>query len=162
MGVREAINRNPIVATAASLLFVIVVATVIFFQFRDAGGASTLVGDPKSWYTDDDGKTWFADKANKVVPFDRNGKKAYRCYVWTCDGGATKFISHLERIKPSVRATLGNKERIEPWEMLPGSDEVKAPLTGETGWVELSNPAAQRVVTPRCPDGKMPVPVQAQ
>jgi hypothetical protein len=112
----------------------------------------------KAWYTGDDGRTWFADLPNKVVPFDHQGKAAVRCYVWSCDGGKTKFVSHVERISAAARQRLTGQSQIDVLELLPGTREVKSPLTGDAGWTAAESPKAAEIQTPRCPGGKGGVP----
>src|SRR5262245_24765748 len=102
MGIREAINRKPGIAIATTILALVALVVFIFLQFRSENDVrSPDRGGAKSWYTVDDGKTWFPDRANRVSPFDHQGKTAYRCHVWTCDDGKTTFVSHLERLKAS-------------------------------------------------------------
>jgi len=119
---------------------------------RGLGNQQSL--SPRAWYTADDGRTWFAGPGNKVVPFEHEGKQAYRCYVWTFDGGKTKFVSHLERLKPAVRARYGPQAEVEPWHLPPGAEEVKPPLTGDTGWIPEDSPQAAQLMIPTSPDGK--------
>jgi hypothetical protein len=121
-------------------------------------------GSGKAWYTDDDGRTWFADDAGRTSPFDHNGKQAYRCYVWTCDGGKSKFVSHLERLKPErlkeVQAGGPNKRADF---ILPSMDlEVKPPLTGDHGWTGYSKPGAEAIRTPHTPPGQGGTPVAVE
>src|SRR5436190_11669021 len=155
MRLREAINRKPATAIAVS---VVVIALVLVFIAMRAGGereASSSSSGPKAWYTVDDGRTWFADAANKMVPFDHGGKPAYRCYVWSCDGGKTKFVSHLERVKADTLGVLtrAGKTRVEFLEMPPGSQQVKPAGAGDAEWRDVTDPGAVTISTPRCPAG---------
>jgi hypothetical protein len=163
MEVTKSLNRHPVLVAAA---VIVVVALVVVMRFPRGGGsraAQTISGVPQGWYTTDDGQTWFRADINKLTPFDHNGKPAYRCHVWTCDGGKTKFVSHLERYKPAVLKYYAAKGTVEVWEVPPGGVEIKSALTGNTGWVDASLPGAQGVRTPRCPGGSgEPVPVDAQ
>ena len=163
MGIRESINRHPGIALASLASVLAALSVIIFLNFR--GGDDVVVakdGGPKSFYTVDDGKSWFADRAKRVTPFEHEGKTAYRCYVWTCVDGKTTFVSHLERLKASVRAGLKGKDQVEPFELIPGSVEVKAPLTGDAGWVDSMSPDAITLQTPRCPGGKPGIPQPAR
>jgi hypothetical protein len=109
---------------------------------------------PKAWYTVDDGKTWFLGPGNKVVPFEHEGKMAVRCFVYTCDGGKTKFASHVERLDPAVRSKYGPQAEVEPWKLPRGAKQVKRSLTGDSGWISEESPQVGQVAIPRCPDGK--------
>jgi hypothetical protein len=120
----------------------------------------------KEWFTIDDGKTWFADDATKLPPFEHQGKPAYRVRVWTCDGGRTTFVSHLERINAQAKAKL---EQMKPEHRVISPEyqmiEVKPPQTGDQGWVPVGTPQAEAIVTPKCPPGQkledlQPVPAR--
>jgi hypothetical protein len=155
MGIREAVNRNPTLAiVAVSLLVVVAVGVMLKQLFGNEASDVSGTTPPQGWFTVDDGKTWFAAPGNKVAPFDHNGKPAYRCYVWTCDGGKTKFVSHLERLKPAARAKYGPQQEVEPWNLPPGAEEVKLPLSGDAGWIGEESPQASQIFMPRCPDGR--------
>ena len=138
---------------------------VAVFEWYPRGDTMRNTAPPvpvaKAWYTTDDGQTWFADDDNRVFPFDKAGKKAYRCYVWTCDGGKTEFVSHLERIRDPLWTQRQATGRVTPTDLIimPPLD-VKLPKTGEKGWIDSSLPTAVQIRTPRCPDGRTPQLVQ--
>jgi hypothetical protein len=156
------LNRRHLIAAIAVLAAVAVPIYVLFSQNR-VEPAQTISGVPQGWYTEDDGQTWFRADLNKLTPFDHNGKQAYRCFVWTCDGGKTQFVSHVQRYKPAVLRMYATKGTIELWEVPPGGVEVK-PALSTAGWADASLPEAQPIITPRCPGarGQTPVPVDAQ
>jgi len=120
----------------------IAIAAILFASRaapRDAGRAGV-----QDFYSADDGKTWFADSADKPSPFEKNGRHAYRAYVWKSADGK-KFVSHLER---SVAAASA----------IPGANlEVKKPGAGDDSWVKTSTPAAQKVMAPIGPDGRIAI-----
>jgi hypothetical protein len=161
MGIRESLNQHP---KAVVIVFGLAIVALLAFMLIDFGGAAAGLPQsdvPKAWSPDDDGKTWFADAADRTSPFDHNGKPAYRCYVWTVDGGKTKFVSHLERIKPSVlKARQSSSGKPSPVDLLmPGMDmEVKRPLTGDRGWTDFGLPAGEAIRTPRPPAGQQGMP----
>jgi hypothetical protein len=117
----------------------------------------------KVFFTTDDGKTWFADEADKIPPFEKDGKPAYRVYVYRC-GDGKPFVSHLERYTPEAKKLLeegrannrlGDPDLLE--KIFMNGIEVKDPGTGdeETNWVKQSDYArASKITEPRCPDGK--------
>ena len=49
----------------------------------------------------DDG-SWFADKAERVPPFDHHGQPAVRLHLFSCDGGKTTFVGYLEKLPEDV------------------------------------------------------------
>jgi prepilin-type processing-associated H-X9-DG protein len=114
----------------------------------------------RAYYTIDDGKTWFADDINKIAPFEKDGRPAYKVYVYKCPG-SSPFVSHLERYTPEGKAVMeaamksreaNNPALMEDIQMT--GIEVKDPGTGEKGWVKQAAPAAAKVMELKCPDGK--------
>jgi len=167
MGIRDTMNQNPKVAVAVVGVVMVVAVGLLVAQLRRPGeGVPGLTPGVKEWFTIDDGKTWFADDAMKLPPFEYQGKTAYRVRVWTCDGGKTTFASHLERINPEARARL---EQMKPQQRIISPEyrmiEVKPPLRGEERWVPVGSRQAEEIMTPRCPHGHTPEnlqPVPAQ
>jgi hypothetical protein len=161
MSIRQEISRKPGLVSAIAV-GAIVLAIVIFFLTREP--SRTDLGRPDSvqaWYTDDDGLTVFPDSANKVPPFDHNGKKAYACRVWSCDGGVTKIVPYVLRYKPEakkaleaayaeIRAGKGDPRSIAALEN--SGAEMKPAKTGDQGWVDARSSAAQAMRVPDCPD----------
>lgn len=102
----------------------------------------------RSWYTVDDGKSYFADDVAKVPPFAKDGKTAYGCEVFTCDGGKTAFVGFLFRyragaeaeFKALVKPSASAGPEIEEYQARRNAidirmREVKRPHTGDVGWV---------------------------
>jgi hypothetical protein len=112
MDVRETLRRRPLLVGALSTVCIGLVAWTWFVNASDERG-DQRPATRKSWYTIDDGRHWFADAMNKIVPFEHEGKQAYRCFVWTCDGGTTEFVSHLERLYPR-RTPATRRKRESP------------------------------------------------
>src|SRR5262245_47469167 len=137
MALRKFINRHPLIIALTSTIVVGAMVVFALIQLRQAA-QQVKASEPQDWYTIDDGKSWFADRARSVVPFQQDGKPAYPCFVWTCDGGKTLFVTHLERIKPSAMKYYAGKELMMPYDRIPASEEIKAPLTGDSGWIDPS------------------------
>jgi hypothetical protein len=96
-GIRELLNKNPIVKVGAVLLF-FVLAAVVFIQTRP-----NLTG--RMYFSSDDGKTWFVDEA-QAAPFEKDGATAYQAEVFTIDQGKTLFVGYLLRYKPEARERM--------------------------------------------------------
>src|SRR5688572_15802628 len=160
-------NENPGLTTVATAI--IIIAAIVFIVISmlrggdDASGAATTTG-AKEFFSDDDGKSYFTDDRTRVPPFERNGKTAYRARVFTCDGGANKFVGYLERYTPQA------KKMIEDAARNPGGGPVmfedqsgvqyKKPGTGEKGWVSGGEAqAAMKVREVLCPNGSPADPV---
>lgn len=159
MGIRETLNKNPGITTGATAAIIVIALIFIFMQLRGSGGG---VGDNLAWYTTDDGKTWFADSADKYAPFEVDGKKAYRVYVYRCADG-TEFVSHLERYTPEAKKALEKAAAQGPnadptilEAVMMNGLEAKKPGIGDDPkkWVKQGNYQAWSMVTqPKCPSG---------
>jgi len=155
MGARESLSKHPRVTTGITLgVCLIAIGYMIFSLF-----GNPIASEPrKVWFTDDDGKTWFADDAARKPPFLHNGKQAAMCFVYSCDDGKTKWVSHMLRYAPASKkrieeaaAKLGvSEEKIEPGGL---PMEVKEAGTGEAAWVGTHDPRASPIMELRCPDG---------
>ncbi len=157
MGIRESLNKRPVVATAIGGSVIVLAAVLMAFQLMQRPESD--LASARSFYTVDDGKTWFSDGADKLPPFTHEGKTAYRCYVFTCDGGKTKFVSHLERYTPQGK--LQAEQRIKQGKTaLPmmkrlsaGGLEIKKPGSGDSGWVMEGDAMTAEITMPKCPNG---------
>jgi hypothetical protein len=161
VGVREGLNTHRAVTAA---VVGAVIAAALVFGLRGAcatAPAGGQAGGPKCFFSIDDGKSWFAEDASKLPPFEHEGKPAYRARVFRCPNGK-QFVSHLERYAPA------DKKRLEDSRSAPGGagamvmeettfmqiGEVKKP--GETQWVRLGPQNSEQVLRtlqPKCPDG---------
>ena len=154
MGIRETLNKKPAFAAGAASLLVIAAVAVLLWANRGVPDRLTEV-----YYSDDEGKTWFADSVDRVYPFDRNGKQAHRAYVYQC-GDNPPFVSYLARLTDSARAKItelqakpNDPEAAGQIAKLRGTSiEVKRPADAK--WVPLFSPAGEAIARhPTCPDG---------
>jgi hypothetical protein len=149
---------------AACGIIALMLAYIGYSMFAgNSAGAAGGSGAPRAYYTDDDGATYFADAADKVTPFDHNGKQAVLAHVFSCDGGSNKFVGWLERFSPEGKkkqAEFAKNPAATP-EILAMLKEVKPPKTGDKDWVNVATTRAAQIQTPRCPGGKPgdPIPV---
>jgi hypothetical protein len=144
---RELINKYPL---AAGAFVVVALAVAVVFVVRGSvGPTNTIAGG--AYYTDDDGNSFFVDEAQKVTPFDHNGKQAVKAYVFSCDG--KRSVHYMERLtdvgrkvaQDSLQKSGGQSIDI-PDTFAPQAYEYKRP--GETSWrYKLPGPLP-------CPDGK--------
>ena len=92
------------------------------------------------------------------MPFDHDGKPAYRAYVYRCGSGAP-FVGFLGRRTAGSFGT-GPTNTAEAMRAmarhtpLPGAIEVKKP--GQTKWVSLNSPQGEDIANLTCPDGGRP------
>ncbi|HEV2295217.1 MAG TPA: hypothetical protein VGR35_15295 [Tepidisphaeraceae bacterium] len=112
-----------------------------------------------AYFTTDDGQTWFADDINKIPPFEKDGKPAYRVYVYRAADGR-QFVSHLERYTPEAKEKMeeamrpggGGADPVLMDEVMLDGIEVKKP--GDKEWVKQSDPRAAKAMELKAPDGK--------
>ena len=147
MGIRETLNENPRLTTGITVAIVIVVLLFIVYQIHSGAtqGSGPSFSGRQYYYSDDDGKTYFPDDANKVPPFDHKGKEADRARVYKCDGKT--FVNHLERYTPegkkkmetliSKAQPVGDPTASEGIEVI--GKEYKRP--GDKEWVKQADQA---------------------
>jgi hypothetical protein len=110
---------------------------------------------PKSYYTIDDGKTFFVAGSENIAPFDYKGKQAVAAYVFECKG--TRSVGYLERYATESRQRIVAGKGT-PQDHLYGR-ELKRP--GDATWIKSSDLAGVTKVTNiKCPDGGMPEQVE--
>src|SRR3954467_5625843 len=88
----------------ALICVALLVACAVVYFYRD--GSAETGNASQAYFTIDDGKSWFPDDSTKLSPFTKDGKTAYRVFVWTCDKGKTKFVSHLQRYTEETKAQI--------------------------------------------------------
>jgi hypothetical protein len=143
MALREAMEKYRTTAIAVAAGMILITLLSVWHSLAPPKKMST-----QSFFSTDDGKTFFADSSSRIPPFDHDGKPAYGCYVFTNDGGKTKYVGWL------FRYTDEGKRRLEQSRTHPGGVvgssiyeciEVKAPGTGDHGWLPCNNPEAARI-----------------
>jgi hypothetical protein len=178
VSIRQAINNNRGVSTGAAAAVVLV--AIGFVVFRVSGlDNPTVPPQDASWFTTDDGKSYFADDLKKVAPFQTaDGRTAVKAIVYQCGEGGAPFVNHLERYNPeALKLMQGGGGR--PAATQPAGEsgapsyseymrtqgggrdpamtarymgvEVKKPGQGE--WINRSDVKSLAITTPKCPDG---------
>src|SRR5438874_1930788 len=104
MSIRETMNRNPKATAVIAIAGAALALYLVIWLQNFLGPPSIAV--TKVFYTTDDGKTWFADDADKIYPFDHDGKQAFRAYVFKCNHDAPPFVVALGRINEAGRTKL--------------------------------------------------------
>jgi hypothetical protein len=166
MGIRETLNDKPQITTAITAGLIVVALIYIVLQVV-GGRAGNDLQAGEVFFTTDDGQTWFAMPARTLSPAMKDGKEAVRAYVWTCDGGKTKFVSHLERFTPEAMAKLEAWNRpgangqsagksMDPIEIdavYQQGREVKKARNAAAKWVKNQSDEAAALSVVTCPDG---------
>jgi hypothetical protein len=158
MALRDTLNKNPGITTGATIVVVLVfIAAIVYSMKGPAIPSAEADASRKFFFSDDDGVSKFADKAEKLPPFDHNGKQAVRARIFTA--GGKEFINHLERYTPEGKKAeeLMNSKgalRADPTNakaIMRNGMEVKAP--GAKEWTKLSDSKSLEITQPKPPGG---------
>jgi hypothetical protein len=163
MGIREKLSTNKHLGTAAGVGLFVLAALIVAGTFWPVKQADLN----RAYYSDDDGKTWFADSAYRVAPFDHNGKTAVVAHVYSYADGAKEFCAYLAQFTPEAKAKLeaaiaeAQKQGKPPGSVSLYADQtfmksgvvVKKP--GDTTWLAYTDPMANAVFTIKAPDGSV-------
>ncbi len=165
MGIRQTLNRNPLVSGIVSVAIVVAAGLVLYHFF----GPQKNFTVNQVCYSDDDGQTFFLDDIHKIPPFDHNGKEAVRANVFTYANGSKKFIAYLQKFTPEYKkkfddAIAEGQKKGTPIADLPIWGDratydngflVKAPGPGHP-WVPMivgSTEETSKVMNTQPPDG---------
>jgi hypothetical protein len=165
VGIREKLNENPAITTGATIGIIVIALIFIGYQMFSGGNSAQI--QTTAFFTTDDSSpaaalaAMFEDDIKKVPPFSKDGKDAYRAYVFTCDGGKNKWVAYLQRYTKEAKAKLEAAQN-KPENADPGAMEaiymtgveVKKPGTGT--WVKQDDfPKSSTVTDIKCPDGTL-------
>ena len=155
MEIRQSLKEHPGISKALMLVIIGAATIAIVFETRNQGGVEAP--PKKVYFTADDGATYFADDINLAPPFTRDGKVVLRAFVFKGASGSP-WVQYVGRYTPDAKAniekvaqqkydsqTLGNA--------LNSGLEVKAPLTGDKGWVKFGSPQAISICEVHRPPG---------
>ena len=152
MGLRESINRHPSIAVVPATVAVAAAGLMYFLTVR-AGTAHASSGI-KSFYTIDDGKTWFKDEMAQAFPFDHHGKLAYRVQVFRC-GNGKPFAGYLESYPEDVKSQIesaGTDWNARFTVMQSASDRLLVKRPGDATWISLRHNDYMTITRPVCGD----------
>ena len=152
MGVRESLNQRPWITVGGSAVLIVLALVAITWEIHQGDSGSPVPA--RAFYSDDDGKTYFADGLDKVPPYlDSAGKTAVQAMVYQC-GEATPFVGYL------LRFTDQTKKGIEAGTIprgrggMTGGIEVKRP--GNKNWLRFDPARRQpfdQITSIACPGG---------
>lgn len=153
MGLRETINQNPVVTSAVVGVLTLIALYMVGRQACGGGPGSIDQGPDKAFYTVDEGKTKFVDDANKIPPFDKDGKQAYKVVIYKCADGK-EMVGYLERYPEDQRAAIEKAGGPNASMLGAMSKEIKKP--GGKNWVSMQKDPgnyAKAAAPPKCADG---------
>jgi len=149
MSVREALEQHKRWIGVASV--VVIVACLIAAR-QTLRGEALSDAVTRVYFSDDDGKTYFADGIEKGVEFLHDGKQAYRAYVYRCESGKP-FVAYLGRHSSSPSATRTPPDPRFPGKQEAGSGETEIKKPGDEKWVPLTGTNALAILRSLCPAG---------
>lgn len=158
MGFAEEYEKNKKLVVGVAVLVLVALVVVVMTLVGGPSRPSLPSGKAKVFYTDDDGKTWFADDADQLPGFDHGGKPAYKVQVYQCGDGGKPFVGYLVRIEEGARkaaetARAAGKTPKQVEEVWRDKIEVKKP--GDAKWVVTgARTPGEKVMAVTCPDGK--------
>ena len=147
MGVREWSEQHP--KTIFGLVGACITLTIVTVVVQVLAGRRTInTHVPDSFFTVDDGKTFFVASGSNIPPFDYNGQTAVTAYVFQCSG--KKFVGYLERYTPEAHKLM--VEHHETIDTQISGRELKKP--GDATWIRSDDHRnIAKVVTVECPGG---------
>ena len=148
MEIRVLLNKHKAVSLVVSLGAIALVLISICMRSR-----GTSIPKQLNFYTTDDGATLFSDDSQKAPPFDHGGQQALRAVVFTCDDGKHQFVQYLQKYSDEVKQQM---ERSHSFGAI-NIALIKRP--GDAKWILESDPKAERIERPKCPDGSYARPV---
>jgi hypothetical protein len=162
MGIREKLKESPSVAAGAAAIFVLAAAAIIAHAYWPEKKADLS----QAYYSDDDGKTWFADSTFLVAPFQHNGNTALVAQIYSYDDGKKQFCAYLAQFTPQAKQQLeaaladaqkngqppGSVTLYQDPRFMKEGTEVKLPGPGNP-WISYGDPRAQSIFTIHSPDG---------
>lgn len=163
-GLRRWLNENPKVGTivgAGLIAVALIYISVYLFRSCNPSVPGYSPGAVKYWFSTEDGQNLFAGDALLIPPFDKDGKKYYRAYVFKCPSG-TQFVNHIETYPPDVKQKLEEikaKSEAPLLEFGQFSDQSLIKRVGTAKWYAYNSresgarTAAQQPYHRDCPGG---------
>jgi hypothetical protein len=120
-------------------------------------GGPRPVGEGTAYFSTDDGNTWFEAPIKNHSPFEKDGKQAYRAFVWR-QGKGEPFVSHLMRSGAAAQPAQRDPNQVPSAAdrrtvptMSSSGIEVKRP--GEKTWVRASSREGEAIMKIKGPNG---------
>ena len=143
MAIREKLQTSKIGGMLVGVILCVLGAAAVAYQLWPTNPRAKVT---TIFFSDDDGKTYYADSVFNFPPYSHNGKEANRAFVYQCDHG--KFVGFLLRYKLDARKQLQatyNKAQssgVDPTQSVLGLMStnpiryggVEVKLPGETKW----------------------------
>ena len=153
ISIRETLQSRGRGVIVAIVLIVASLLITIYYRPPKTPGLNSDV----TFYSDDDGQTYFKDSIYKLAPFDHNGKTANIAVV--CTDGKQNFVGFLERYTPDTRKRLQEVYDANPTERYKTLDLMASPVVSLEGmevklpgknnsWISRSQMRSPQVQSP--------------
>ncbi len=162
MSLREFIDRHRRVVLVVMSL--VILAALFYIGRHLLGRNDQLDASQNVFYSCDDGKTFFSDRMDRIVPFDHEGMQAFRAAVYRCDQG-TPFVAFLMQPDDIARKELDTAQSQSPEDfrlaVLRTQRQVKVKRPGERAWVGIDSAEGTKIIAAKCPNvgSDVPTPV---
>src|SRR5688572_22780383 len=97
MGIRETLNEHPRASMTIVLGLVLLLMGFLAWSLRGGESEQEVSAVASTYYSTDDGQSWFVEDRAKIPPFEHQVKPAYRAYVFKCGANGKPFVAYLER-----------------------------------------------------------------
>jgi len=162
MEIRKTLEGKPVAGIGAAVAMVLIAGAIIAKQYWPEKKANLTL----AYFTDDDGKTWYADNAYSVPPTNHSGKTAVFAEVYSYDGGSKQFCAYLEKYNPDAKKRLeasiaeaekngrppGSAALFQDHWFMQSAIMVKSPGAGDDKWITGTDPAATQIMSIHSPD----------
>jgi hypothetical protein len=143
----------------------VVIIAAIWATVHFTSEPTTVRGD--TYYTTDNGASWFALKTDEFPPFNSDGKEAVRVHVFTCPDGK-EFAGYLEKYTPEAKAILAELKTFKTTGVQPDMGRIQeATMRGKLvkaidgkEWLNSIDPRSRDVSSVKCPDGTAALPAK--
>lgn len=156
------LNRHKRVTIVVAILAILAASAWLTYFYWPGPDVSSPI---YAWYTVDNGASWFQDSAERIPPFEHEGKQAVRLHLYSCDDGKTTFVGYLQKLPEEAFKKYRDKG-IDPAKV--DDDE----LAKESGWL-MKRPADPEwvsskgfgqaymdVINVHCPNGQPELPME--
>jgi hypothetical protein len=150
MSLRDTLNKNPAVVLGAMAALLV---AVLGWFFLTGGGSGASGTTSPTWYTVDDGATYFADNPADPPPVETSRGLAVRAIVAKDAETGEEFVHHLVKYSPEHREQLLQARATGDFSMLPPR-LVKRP--GDAEWLSTGDPAQSQAASAITAPGRSP------
>jgi hypothetical protein len=150
--VRQVLERHQKIVVGIVCMVIVGAIAAIYAQVRPAPHPNVNL----TYYSDDDGTTWFEGPIFKITPFDHDGREAVGAMIYRANG--RKYVGYLtrfskkgteifQRLQPKAAGGANSVSILAPMFADMTLQEVKLPGPGHP-WVNMRSMEARPIVTP--------------